>query len=152
MKLKTAMVLVLAGLCSQSYAELVVVGKNQANNNQLPLNTSTKPSKSKPSSSAIQKTCNEMGKVATKAITARLNGERVHTIQGEVNDMYHSSSSPVKNDRTFNFMAHKVILSAYSEKNLPPASDRKAQSAFKNKFSQNQKSMCIEYMNQTALK
>lgn len=151
MKLKITMTLLLAGLCGQSYAELVVIGKNQGNQSQTPLVDSTKPSKSKPSA-AIQKKCNEMSKVANKAITARLNGERVHTIQGEVNDMFHNSSSPVKNDQTFNFMAHKVILSAYSEKNLPPSSDRKAVSSFKNKFSQNQKSICIDYMNKTALK
>lgn len=152
MKLKFTMTLFVAGLCSQSYAELVVFGKGQANQNQTTLNASATPSKVKASNSAIQKTCNEMSKVANKAITARLNGERVHTIQGEVNDMFHNLSSPVKNDRTFNFMAHKVILSAYSEKNLPPSSDRKAVSSFKNKFSQNQKSICIDYMNKTALK
>lgn len=152
MKLKFAMAIIFAGLSAQSYADLVVIGKNQGNQNQAPLSNSAKPSKSKASNGAIQKTCNEMSKVANKAITARLNGERVHTIQGEVNDMFHNSSSPVKNDRTFNFMAHKVVLSAYSEKNLPPSSDRKAVSSFKNKFSQNQKSICIDYMNKTALK
>lgn len=152
MKHKIAIGLVMAGLCVHSYADLIVVGKNQANNlPQIDADIANKPVKSKATNSTVSKKCNEVAKLANKAITARLNGERVHGIQGEVNDMYHNSSSPVKNDRTFNFMAHKVVLSAYSEQNLPPANDRKAQSTFKNKFSQNQRAICIDYLNKTAL-
>jgi len=148
MKLKTAIVLVLAGLCSQSYAELVVVGKNQANSNNQPVpNNSGKLPKSKPSNSTVAKNCNEMAMIARSAMTSRLDGERVHTIQAKVEAMYNDSNSPVKNDKTFNFLAHKVVLSAYSEKNIPPSNDLKARNALKNNFSHNQRIMCIEYLN-----
>lgn len=83
MKFKIAMGLVLAGLCVHSYADLVVVGKNQANTNSAQptsSNNSSKLPKNKPLNSLVSKNCNEMSMIANKAITARLDGERVHTI------------------------------------------------------------------------
>lgn len=151
MKFKIAMGLVLAGLCVHSYADLVVVGKNQANTNSAQptsSNNSSKLPKNKPLNSLVSKNCNEMSMIANKAITARLDGERVHTIQAKVEEMYHGSSSPVKNDKLFNYMAHKVVLSAYAEKNIPPSNDLKARNALKANFTHNQKVMCVEYMNQ----
>lgn len=150
MKIKIAMGLVLAGLCVHSYADLIVVGKNQANTNSAQptsSNNSSKLPKNKPLNSLVSKNCNEMSMIANKAITARLNGERVHTIQAKVEEMYHGSSSPVKNDKPFNIMAHKVVLSAYSEKNLPKEGDLKGRNTLKNNFSHNQKMMCIEHFN-----
>lgn len=56
MKFKIAMGLVLAGLCVHSYADLVVVGKNQANTNSAQptsSNNSSKLPKNKPYKSTL---------------------------------------------------------------------------------------------------
>lgn len=148
MKLNIVLIISLVGVCGQCFAEIMVVGKNhEKQRNQLALNNSTTMPKSKASNKDISKKCNELAMIARTAITARLNGERVHSNQAKVEELYHGSSSPVKNDKPFNILAHKVVLSAYSEKNLPKEGDLKGRNTLKNNFSHNQKMMCIEHYN-----